>query len=352
MRLTNLGLPLSLVAAFVGCGAFAQESVATAAAPSGASAWAPVTADERRQIVSDLADRIASDYLFPEIGLRYAAMLREKLAAGAYDALGDPEAFCRQVTADLQAVHPDLHLRLGLAGARGSAPSTGTAAALPASARASGPQGLEDAKMIGDVAYLRFNMFPNTPETAEKARAFLLAHADARAVIIDARPHRGGGMLPMDAMLPLFFSRTTPLLRMDTRASVDREAPFPEGPTLKRRESSAEVVRREHLAVPDAQESRLRDAPIYYLTSRRTASAGEHLALALKRTGRATLIGETTRGAGHFGGFVELGRFTAFVPFGRTFDPDTGKDWEGTGVEPHVAVPADAALDEALRRIG
>ena len=44
--------------------------------------------------------------------------------------------------------------------------------------------------------------------------------------------------------------------------------------------------------------------------------------------------------------------YAAFIPAGRTFDPDTGKSWEGTGVAPDIAVPADAALDEALRRAG
>ena len=37
---------------------------------------------------------------------------------------------------------------------------------------------------------------------------------------------------------------------------------------------------------------------------------------------------------------------------GGTFDPDTNQGWEATGVSPHVAVPADQALDEALRRAG
>ena len=44
--------------------------------------------------------------------------------------------------------------------------------------------------------------------------------------------------------------------------------------------------------------------------------------------------------------------YAAFVPVGRTFDPDTGKSWEGTGVTPDVAVPADKALDEALKLAG
>ena len=35
-----------------------------------------------------------------------------------------------------------------------------------------------------------------------------------------------------------------------------------------------------------------------------------------------------------------------------TFDPATGKSWEGTGVAPDVAVPADQALAKALELAG
>src|SRR5436305_11847446 len=48
----------------------------------------------------------------------------------------------------------------------------------------------------------------------------------------------------------------------------------------------------------------------------------------------------------------DLGGYAAFIPVGRTFDPDNNWDWEGVGVAPDVAAPADQALDEALRRLG
>ena len=44
--------------------------------------------------------------------------------------------------------------------------------------------------------------------------------------------------------------------------------------------------------------------------------------------------------------------YLAFIPFGRTFDPDTGQGWEGIGVKPDIEVPADKTLDEALRLAG
>jgi C-terminal processing protease CtpA/Prc len=152
----------------------------------------------------------------------------------------------------------------------------------------------------------------------------------------------------MNAWLPLFFDKQTVLVRMDTRAESAEDAPEMGG--LVRRPSPPEFVRNDHVIQPDP-ETRLRKVPLYYLTSHVTASAAEHMALAMKHTHRAVLIGETTRGAGHYGGVGKIGeRFGAFIPIGRTYDPDTGWDWEGKGVAPDVAVPADQALDEALKR--
>ena len=206
--------------------------------------------------------------------------------------------------------------------------------------------------MIGDVAYLRFNEFPQGPVTGAAARAFLLAHADARAVILDLRPHRGGGQDAMDAILPLFYAQPVTLLRMDTRADAEADAPIYVAPTMVRQSAPEGIIRRDHIVQPDAAEARLRDAPIYVLTSRRTASAAEHLVLGLKRTHRAVIVGETTSGAGRFGGMVGLPHgFSAFVPIGRTYDPDTGLGWEGRGVAPDIAAPADDALTVALERL-
>lgn len=320
----------------------------TAPPPAPAEAAKPVDAAERRDVIEKLARTLDANFVFPDIAARYAAMLRANLASGAYDNLTDPTAFGEKVTADLQAVAKDGHLRLATQAAFQT--RRPPAADVPMSARANGPPGLEETKMIGDVAYLRFNEFPEEPETAQKARAFLLAHADAKAVIIDARPHRGGGLGVMDAILPLLYAKTTHLVRMDTRAGIEDAGPLTAGPTLVRQPSAATLVSLDHVVIPDTSERRLQGVPVYYLVSRRSASAAEHLALAFKRTHRATLVGETTRGAGHYGGLIDIGdRFAAFVPVGRTYDPDTNWDWEGKGVTPDVAVHTDQALDEALK---
>lgn len=336
-----------LASAVVGASC-AQAQTAPVPPATAQAAARPLHAAERQAVIEDLAAKLADNFVFPDVAARYAAMLRANLAKGAYDQLSDPTAFAKRVTEDIQAVSPDGHLQLRTAEAYGlGAPRA------QAQAQASGApvvaQGLEEARMIGKVAYLKFNLFPEDDDTVRRARQFLIDHADAQAVIIDARTHRGGGLAEMDAILPLLYARPTTLVRMDTRASVAEGAP--PYPTLVLQPSPATVVRVDHRVTPDTKERRLQSVPVYYLTAKRTASAAEHLALSFKRTKRAVLIGETTRGAGHYGGVQPIGeRFASFIPVGRTFDPDTGWDWEGKGVSPDVAVPAEQALDEALKR--
>lgn len=95
---------------------------------------------------------------------------------------------------------------------------------------------------------------------------------------------------------------------------------------------------------------------MYVLTSDLTFSGGEEFAYNLKAQGRATLVGETTRGGAHpTQVFPITPTFEITVPIARSVNPVTGGNWEGTGVEPDLAVPAieafDAAYREALRHV-
>ncbi len=326
----------------------------------------PIGAEEARGTATALAAILEENYVFPDVARRYAEALRSKAAAGAYDRVGTAGALADGLTDDLRAVSPDNHLRVvpGRAGdgpmvrVVRAAPGAGPAGAGPQPRRIRMPAGppVEEARRIAPgIAYVRLNLFPGDSETVEAVRRFMADNVDAKTLIFDIRTHRGGGLAEMDAIFPYLFAEPTALVRMDTRTSVaHRHAnPMDGRPTIRSVPTDEDVVRTEHVAIPGASEKRLFGARVFVLTSNLSGSAAEHFALALKRTGRATLIGETTAGAGNYGGIRPIGeKFSAFVPVGRTFDPDTGQGWEGTGVAPDVAVPADQALIEALVRGG
>lgn len=338
-------LSLLLIAAATGASAPAQPVTAPPVVEPKPAL--PFVAADAKAAVEALATALDENFVFPDVAKSYAAMLRAKLASGGYASFASADDFAKAVTDDLQAVHKDGHLRL-------FAPQPG-AAGEPPRPRSMPAGGIEKAGWIADgVAYIQFSLFPGDEKTLAALRSFLAEHGDAKTLIIDARGHRGGGLAEMDLLFPQIYAEPATLVHMDTRVAVEREqgSPFEDGSSVRRIDGPEGVVRRAHLAVP-AGNDRLSRAKVYLLTSARTASAAEHLALSLKRTHRATLIGETTGGAGHYGGMVPVGGgYAAFIPVGRTFDPDTGTGWEGTGVAPDIAVPADRALVEALTRSG
>jgi hypothetical protein len=68
----------------------------------------------------------------------------------------------------------------------------------------------------------------------------------------------------------------------------------------------------------------------------------------MKNLERATIIGERTGGGAHPGGLqIAAHDFLVWVPTGRAVNPITKTNWEGTGIEPHITVPQEEALDKA-----
>lgn len=320
------------------------------AGPAGAqpAAAPPLAATEADQVLDTLAKELEDKFVFPESGKAYAAALRARRAAGAYRGAASAEEFAKAVTADLQAVRPDRHLKL-----LPPVLAEGTAAVTPAPPPSGG---IDRSGWLADgIAYIAFTFFPEDDETFARLRTFLDAHGSAGALIVDLRRARGGGLREMDEIFSRLYAAPVDIGRMDTRVAVDRAGlnPVVLRPTVKRVPGPEGVVRSAHHVVPAAGAGALRAAKLFVLTSPRTASAAEYMTLVLQGTGRATIIGEKTRGAGHYGSRFDVGHgYSAFIPVGRAFDLKSGKGWEGVGVRPDIEVPADRALDEALRLAG
>lgn len=313
-----------------------------------APAATPFDPADARAAVEELAARLEENFIFPDAAKAYAAMLRANLAAGAYDGFPDAETFADKVTSDLQAVHADGHLRVRTRPAQAAGPKSA-----PASAEER--LGLVSSGWLAPgVAYVRFDGFPGNDVTIDATRAFVAAYGDAQTLIIDARNNHGGGTEEMDVLFPAIFAEPTDLVTMEMREAVAKANPDESAsPTMRPTDAPEGLVRWVHHVEPKQPALPTAKAKVYLLISHTTFSAGEHLSLSLKRTHRATLVGEATGGGAHFGFGAPLSEgYRAFIPFGRTFDQDTGKSWEGTGVTPDIQVPADEALDEVLRREG
>lgn len=293
----------------------------------------------------ELAELLEQRFLFPDIGLRYGAMLRSRAASGAYDTLTEPATLAATWEAELRALHMDAHLRVL---------PVDPGASTMGQMRRDQPSFGESSWLAGGVAYLPVHLLPGDAEAAQQMARFLETYAGAHALVLDLRACYGGTLPAMDVLFSRIFAEPTQLVRMDMRLAPESglRRQFNELPSLRRMDAPDGVFRWDHWALPLQANDPWARARVLVLTDL-TASACEHLAYALKLTGRATLIGATTRGAGHFGGFQRFGgQFEVFVPSGRTYDIATDRGWEGTGIAPDIAVPAADALARAATELG
>ncbi|MEV0284625.1 S41 family peptidase [Kribbella sp. NPDC050820] len=284
------------------------------------------------QIVGQALDRIEAGYVFPELTADIDAAIRHRLAAGEYDNL-DGQVLCELVTTHLQEVCPDKHLRLLWVDEPQSldpADADEGRAAFLALLRAEN-QGIRRVEQLdGNVGLIDVRRIAFADEGAGAIGAAMQLVAHSAALILDLRACRGGAPEGAAMWCSYFFRDDQVHLNDIYERSTG---------TTRQYWTSA------HLPAP-----RYVDHPVYVLTSEITFSGGEDVAYTLQAHGRAVIVGETTRGGAHpTARHAVTEHILVTVPTARTINSVTGTNWEGVGVIPDVPVPADHALDTALK---
>ena len=97
--------------------------------------------------------------------------------------------------------------------------------------------------------------------------------------------------------------------------------------------------------------NKLVDKPVYILTSSSTQSAAEYFVYNLKMLKRAVVVGETTAGHQHSGGFYRINDHfgMGIQDAAPPRNPYTVKGWEIIGIEPDAKVSRREALDVAKK---
>lgn len=290
-------------------------------------------------ITRELAGLVAEQYVFPSLGADLSRLLEDRLTDGRDTLVPDEESLAAALTQELQSLNGDKHLRL-LHSPSELPEREDEAAELAAMAawaeRTAG--GIARAERLdGNVGYLDLQPLLFPPSIAgEAVAAAMTLIAPADALLIDVRRCLGGAP-DMVAMLCtyLFDSEPVHLIDMISRPAAD---------------GTAEV--RQSWTMPFAPGRRFGpDKPVFVLTSGTTFSGGEELAYDLQQLGRATVVGERTRGGAHpVERFRIRPHLQATIPVARALSPASGGNWEGTGVLPDVPVAAGEALDAACQR--
>jgi len=297
---------------------------------------ASLTAETRKVVVETLGSSMHQWYAFPDLGDKVQALLKERLAAGAYDAAADGPALAKQLSQEVNAVIKDAHFRV-LYSQKG----------MPPRAKREEPTAAENAqrakftklinagvdkvqRLDGNVGYIKIDGFMERELAARPIQAAMDFVSETDALIIDLR-FNGGGSPDTVRLLCSYFFGPKPVHLNDIYMRPENKTD-------------------QFWTLAKVPGRRYEDKPVYLLTGKRTGSGAEEFAYDLKNLKRAILVGTSTWGGANPGGMVRLDdHFGAFIPMGRAINPYTHTNWEGTGVEPDVHVDADKALDTAHR---
>ena len=292
----------------------------------------PLTLQQKKKMIKQISRLIEDQYVYPERGKAYAAKFLEYSLDDVYAEIEDPKQFGETVTADLQELTGDRHFGFRLIESSGLEENEQGSLHHPVRyyrlmhKEHTGLLHLE--WLEGGIGYAELCRCYGGAEGLEMIELAMKFLSSADAIIFDVRDNGGGSGDLLFTLCSYFFEYPTQLNSFYTRQ---------------------EDFTQDYWTEEKIAGERLLDIPVFILTSRKTFSAAESFVFDMKVRQRAVIVGDSTGGGAHSVDLFKVGdRFEIYIPTGRSFNPLTGADWEGTGVIPDVLVAAESALDTAL----
>jgi C-terminal processing protease CtpA/Prc len=272
-----------------------------------------------RPTLDALAAELRQRYIDLDVAERMVDTIEQQQRDSVYARLQSRAEIARELTAALQSVSHDKHVRV-----LDGPPPRAVVVGRPTIGRVE--------VLDGHIGYIEVSSFTEPPATAAPAiSAAMTTVAATSGLIIDLRGN-GGGLPGSVALLAAYV--------LDARSVLLG--------TIANRSLGTTVENRTPADVDGPRYGTAR--PVFVLVDRRTGSGAESFAYHLQALGRITVIGEQSAGAANPGGFLQLPNdFCVFVAVGRVTNPITGTNWEGTGVSPDILSSSDEALYAAVR---
>ena len=293
----------------------------------------PVAADERLHVINGIAARLKDSYVLPEMAQRLVDTLETHQKQGDYNDITNGVFLAARLTADLQSVSLDRHLRIEFSAStlppEEGGPSAGEEQQYRKELERSNC-GFQRAEILpGNIGYVQISYFGAPDACASTAAATMKFVSHTDAVIFDIRQNHGGDPSMVALLASYLFDRPTHLDDLYNRH---------------------ENKTTQYWAKPEKVSDRMPSQPVYVLTSRFSYSGAEQFCYDLHNLGRATLIGEKTGGAAHPTRNRRLSdHFLIAMPEYRYINSITRTDWEGQGVTPDVPAAPWNALQLAQK---
>jgi len=288
-----------------------------------------LTSEDQGAIIDSISKAMNEIYVFPDVAGEMEKLIRKKHEDGEYKALATIPEFAQQLTEDLRSISRDKHLSVQPLPPR----PEGQPDLSPEEEK---KQYITQAKkrnfnfkkleiLSGNVGYLKFDSFVDAGISGKTAVAAMNFLANSQALIFDLRENGGGSPSLIQLISSYLFDEPVHLNSFYIRKTDETKQFWTQA---------------------NVEGPKMTDIPVYVLTSKFTFSGAEEFTYNLKNMKRGTIVGETTGGGAHP---VEFHAFESYhvglrVPFGRAVNPITKTNWEGTGVEPDISVPAEDAL--------
>ncbi len=294
-----------------------------------------VNQEHKLQIISQITGLLDEKYVFPEVAQKMISHLEGNLAAGKYLGIPTGLEFAEALTSDLQQISHDHHLRVVFDPEKAEQLQAAQAQRGKENQKQSGIFRKQNygfnrvERLKGNVGYLDVRHFVDPHLAGETAAAAMRFLAETDAVIVDVR-HNGGGNPAMVQFLCSYFFETDRPIHLNSIYSRPKDITW------------------QYWTLPFVPGKHMPAVDLYVLTSSHTFSGGEEFAYNLASLGRATVVGERTAGGANPMNLEPLTHgFFAMVPHGTPTNPVTQSNWEGTGVQPHVEVDQETALEVA-----
>jgi len=295
----------------------------------------PVNAKIQAEIIDSVSAALKEVYVFPDFAEKMEKFIRKQYKKKAYREITSTVEFSQKLTEDLRSICQDRHLLVGyfpdeVFARMAEDTLTDEAGAAELAEEQYDNFGWRELKRLpGNIGYVKLNQFADAHSAGATAVAAMNFLAYCDAIIFDLRENGGGHPNMIQLISSYFFDESQHLNSF----------------YIRKEDTVQQFWTQVHIQGP-----RMSNAEIFVLTSSYTFSGAEEFTYNLKNMERATIIGETTGGGAHpvdWRGFPNLS-IGMSLPYGRAINPISGTNWEGTGIEPHIAVPADEALDMAI----
>jgi hypothetical protein len=286
----------------------------------------------RDSVIEGAAAKLREFHMFRDAGEEMAGDLEKRNRRGEYDRVTDGAVLADMLTRNIRETGGDTHLGVRFVASR---PPDTSPEATPSQARPIHERLNCFVRKVevraGNIGYLKLDGFEKPELCAATVTAAMKIVENVDSLIIDLRESTGGWPEMVAFIASYLFAEPTHICDMQTPSTNAVE---------------------EHWTTNEVPGKRLTNTPVYILASALTHSGSEIFVDSLKSRGRATVIGETTRGGAYETHSQRINdQFRILLPVAQAINPVTKTNWSGKGVKPDIPTSAEDALSSALELI-